>query len=150
MKSNTQIRFDFQNARQQADRLDELAGNLEQQVLRQMFDANQQLRNAWTGESANRFVAKQSELQEKIRSTIRALREIADEIRRIAKQVYDAEMQAYYIASQRHSSFISDEGCGGSYGGGGGSGGGSGGGGGRGSRNSGGGVGGGRSSGGSS
>lgn len=145
MKSSTQIRFDFQNAKQQADQLDELASNLEQQVLRQMFDANQQLRIAWTGESANRFVIKQNELQEKIRSTIRALREIADEIRRIAKRVYDAEMQAYYIASQRHNSFSSDGGGDGSFGAGGGNGGGSGGGGGRGGRNSGGGVGGGRS-----
>lgn len=103
MKSSTQIRFDFQNAKQQANRLDELANSLEQQVIRQMSDTSQQLRTAWTGESANRFVAKQGELQEKIRSTSRNLREIADEIRRIAKRVYDAEMQAYYIAVQRRS-----------------------------------------------
>ena len=130
MKSSTQIRFDFENARQQADRLDELASDMERQVLRKMCDSGQQLRSAWTGESANRFVVKQSELQEKIRSTLCALREIADEIRRIAKRVYDAEMQAYYIASQRRSSSGSDGG--GSFSGGGGGGGGSGGGGGRG------------------
>lgn len=103
MKSSTQIRFDFQNAKQQANRLDELANSLEQQVIRPMSDTSQQLRTAWTGESANRFVAKQGELQEKIRSTSRTLRDIADEIRRIAKRVYDAEMQAYYIAVQRRS-----------------------------------------------
>lgn len=120
MKSSTQIRFDFQNARQQADRLDELANNLEQQVVRQMSDAGQQLRTAWTGESANRFSAKQGELQEKIRKTIRTLREIADEIRRIAKRVYDAEMEALRIVSQ---------GNGGNFSGGGGFGGGDGGGG---------------------
>lgn len=38
MKSSTQIRFDFQNAKQQANRLDELANSLEQQVIRPMSD----------------------------------------------------------------------------------------------------------------
>ena len=103
MKSSTQIRFDFQNAKQQANRLDELASDLEQQVIRKMSDTSQQLHTAWTGDSANRFVAKQGELQEKIRSTSRSLRELANEIRSIAKQVYDAEMQAYYIAIQSRS-----------------------------------------------
>ena len=36
MKSSTQIRFDFQNAKNQANKLDELADNLEQQVVRKM------------------------------------------------------------------------------------------------------------------
>lgn len=104
MKSSTQIRFDFQNAKQQANRLDELANSLEQQVIRQMSDTSQQLHTAWTGDNANRFIAKQSELQEKVRRTSNSLRDLADEIRSIAKRVYDAEMQAYYIAVQRRSS----------------------------------------------
>lgn len=115
MKSSTQIRFDFQNAKQQANCLDELANSLEQQVIRPMSDTAQQLHSAWTGESANRFTAKQGELQDKIRRTSNSLRNLADEIRTIARRVYDAEMQAYYIAVQRRS-----------YGGGGGGGGGGG------------------------
>ena len=78
MKSSTQIRFDFQNAKQQANRLDELANSLEQQVIRPMSDTAQQLHSAWTGESANRFTAKQSELQEKIRRTSSSLRNLPD------------------------------------------------------------------------
>lgn len=46
MKSSTQIRFDFQNAKQQANRLDELANSLEQQVIRPMSDTVQQLHSA--------------------------------------------------------------------------------------------------------
>lgn len=130
MKSSTRIRFDFQNASRQADRLDELAGSLEQQVIRQLADTEQQLRTAWTGDSARRFTAKQAELQDKISRTARTLREIADEIRRIARRVYDAEMEALRIASQQgHSGFSSGGGEGGGFSSGGGFGGGGGGGG---------------------
>ena len=101
MKSSTQIRFDFQNAKNQANKLDELADNLEQQVVRKMSDTAQQLSAAWSGESANRYLVKQAELQQEVAETVRALREIAEEIRRIAKRVYDAEMEALRIALQK-------------------------------------------------
>ena len=101
MKSSTQIRFDFQNAKNQANKLDELADNLEQQVVRKMSDTAQQLRAAWSGQSASRYLAKQAELQQEVVETVRALREIAEEIRRIAKRVYDAEMEALRIVLQK-------------------------------------------------
>ena len=96
MKSSTQIRFDFQNAKNQANKLDELADNLEQQVVRKMSDTAQQLRAAWS-----RYLAKQAELQQEVVETVRALREIAEEIRRIAKRAYAAEMEALRIALQK-------------------------------------------------
>ena len=40
-------------------------------------------------------------MQQEVAETVRALREIAEEIRRIAKRVYDAEMEALRIALQK-------------------------------------------------
>lgn len=101
MKSSAEIRFDFQNARLQADRLDDLADRLERQVADQMTEGARQLHAAWTGDSASRFIAKHDELQQQVRQNIRDLRSIAEEIRRIAKRVYDAEMEALRIVAQR-------------------------------------------------
>lgn len=122
MKSSAEIRFDFQNARLQADRLDDLADRLERQVADQMADGAQRLHSVWTGDSASRFIAKHDELQQQVRQNIRDLRSIAEEIRRIAKRVYDAEMEALRIVAQRGtaSSFTAGGGAGGGGGGGGG------------------------------
>ena len=46
---------------------------------------------------------KEGQLQNDIEQTARALNEIADDIRRIAQRVYDAEMRAYAIAARRRN-----------------------------------------------
>lgn len=103
MKSSAEIRFDFQNARLQADRLEALADKIDSQVTDKMEDTAQQLHAAWTGDSANRFIAKHDDLRQQVRQSSRELRSIADEIRRIARRVYDAEMEALRIVAQRSS-----------------------------------------------
>ena len=61
------------------------------------------LSSAWTGANARLFLRKEGQLQNDIEQTARALNEIADDIRRIAQRVYDAEMRAYAIAARRRN-----------------------------------------------
>ena len=75
MKTSGEIRFDFQNAMQQARKLDELADSIERRVV--------------------------GKLQGQIRQTARSLRSTAEDIRRIARRIYEAEMRALEIAQSR-------------------------------------------------
>ena len=56
----------------------------------------------WKGESANRYLAKGERLQGKMNVTANELRRIASDIRRVARNLYNAELAALEIASQRN------------------------------------------------
>lgn len=104
MKSEYQIKFDFENAKAQAARLEELAAWLSAEVAGAMDDNAQQLHAAWTGENATIYLRKQDELKEEIDCTANTLRAIASDIKSIARQIYNAEMAALAIARDRSSS----------------------------------------------
>ena len=101
MKSSGKIRFDFSNALSQAQKLDDLADRLSRETVRGMEEDIQALQSAWTGESARKFVQKEGELEQAIERDARELRAIAEDIRRIARQIYDAEMRALALIRQR-------------------------------------------------
>lgn len=98
MKTRGQIVFDFNNAQSQARRLDDLASELERRVVHGLADSVQELSSAWKGSSASAYLQKEERLQNNISKTASNLRDIASEIRIVAKRVYDAEMYAIYIA----------------------------------------------------
>lgn len=104
MKSSSQIKFDFNNATQQARRLEELADQVEKDVVRGLEENIQMLRVVWTGEAARSFARKEEQLHAQVKESAAELRQIAEDIRRIARQVYDSEMRALEIARRRVSS----------------------------------------------
>lgn len=103
MKSSSQIKFDFNNATQQARRLEELADQVEKDVVRGLEENIQMLRVVWTGEAARGFVRKEEQLHAQVKESAAELRHIAEDIRRIARRVYDSEMRALEIARRRVS-----------------------------------------------
>ena len=103
MKSRYQIQFDYQNAISQASKLDHLADRIERQVVRRMEDVAQDLHAAWKSESASQYIQKEQALSDRIRDTARELRDTGEDIRRVAKRMYDAEMHALRIAQERKS-----------------------------------------------
>lgn len=103
MKSSGEIRVDFQNAMNQARRLDSLADDIDQRVSSKLEDTAQSVHSAWRGDSANRYISKTQELRQQVRQTARSLRDIANDIRKIARRVYEAEMRALEIARRRNS-----------------------------------------------
>lgn len=101
MKSSREIHFDFQNAMDQAKRLDSLADSIDRRAAGKLEDAAQIVHTAWKGDSAARYIRKVQELHGQVRQTARELRDVAEDIRRIARRVYEAEMRALAIAQRR-------------------------------------------------
>lgn len=103
MSSRSEIRFNFRQALNQADKLDDVADRLERLSGRTLENSMQTLSAAWKGENAAAFLNKEDILKGDIKKTAANIHDIADDIRRIAKRVYNAEMEALRIASERRS-----------------------------------------------
>lgn len=101
MKSDSEIRFDYNKAIRRAEELEEAAKSLKQLANRDLEDSLQGLANAWKGEAANAYISKGNQLQERILTNVRKLTDTAKTIRSTAKRTYDAEMWAYRIALER-------------------------------------------------
>lgn len=103
MKTSAQIQFDFDQARRRATDIEEIAADLSQLSRRDMENVMAELAGVWKGESARLFQAKADTLQGEMKKTADDLRGIAATIREIARRMYEAEMEALRIASQRDS-----------------------------------------------
>lgn len=95
------IFLNFQKAKQQADELEQIAGDLSKLSSKSLNDVLQNVSANWKGESASQYLSKGSILQEDLTETAKSLLDIASEIRTIAKRIYDAEMEALRIAQTR-------------------------------------------------
>jgi len=103
MKSSSEIRFDFRNAMEQAKKLDALADSIDRRVAGKLDETAQSVHAAWKGDSATRYIGKTQELRRQVHQTANSLRDIAEDIRRIARRIYEAEMRALEIARSRNS-----------------------------------------------
>lgn len=121
------IRLNYNRATGQADRLDTIADQIRNMAQKEYEDTLNGIANAWKGENANEYLRKARTLRDSIEATADDLGDIADEIRRKAYRIYQAEMAALEIATTRSYSGGSGEGGGFSTGGGNGGGGGGGG-----------------------
>ena len=94
------INITFNNAKRQADRLNECASQL-QKVQRQLDSLSGNLQREWSGDAANAFLAKCNALREKINGTSSDINQISATIRGAANAFYSAEMKALEIANSR-------------------------------------------------
>ena len=100
MKTAWQIEFDFSQARQQAGQLEEIAQRLEALAQNQLQSAQEELPSYWTGRSASLFQNKQEQLRQNVLTTARAIRAEAEDIRTVARRLYEAEQAALEIAQR--------------------------------------------------
>lgn len=103
MKSKSRIKMNFAKARNDAARLDQVAASLRSLSRNQLNSSINNLSAAWTGANSRLFLRKEGQLQTDIEQTARALNDVADDIRRIAQRVYEAEMRACAIVTNRKS-----------------------------------------------
>ncbi len=103
MKSRSKIRMDFAKAKADADKIDRIASTMRNLSRRDLESSMNNLAAAWTGANSRLFLKKEEQLQRNMDQTVRELFDIAADIRRIARQVYEAEMRAYEIAIRRDS-----------------------------------------------
>ena len=101
MKSRAAIEFDFRQAMNRADELDQVASEMKRMANNDMQSSLQQLSAAWKGEAASAYLTKGGRLKEKVLKSAGDLNKTASTIRSVARRVYNAEMAAYRIAMER-------------------------------------------------
>ena len=101
MKSLFSIEFDFRQAIQRAEELEEIAADMRKLANNDLEGSLQNLSTAWKGESARAYLNKGTRLKEKILKSSNDLKKTASTIRSVAKRTYNAEMAAYRIAMER-------------------------------------------------
>lgn len=101
MATREQIEFDFKRALNQAGQIDTIANNLSRLSRSEFQNTLQNLSVQWKGDNASLYLSKGSRLQGEMDKTAGALHSIAEDIRTIAKRLYEAEMAALAIAMDR-------------------------------------------------
>lgn len=101
MISEHEIKINFQLAKQQAARLDEIADNMTGISNNEFGDTLQQISVNWKGDNSVLYLKKGNRLQDDMTSTAKSLKAIASEIRSIAERIYRTEMKNLEIARRR-------------------------------------------------
>ena len=99
-KSSFQINMDFQKSKIQAAKLEDAASSIRRESGR-FTNCRNDVAAAWTGDNASRFTNKMGMVSEDLEAIARNLEKTAAAIRKNAKTIYDAEMEAKRIAAQR-------------------------------------------------
>lgn len=101
MATRESIQFDFEQANRQAEALDNIAASLDDLGKKKLDGSMQTLSQNWKGANADAYLAKGNALKQDITSSASELRGIASDIRTIARNIYNAEMEALRIAEER-------------------------------------------------
>ncbi len=96
------IDIDFAVARKQAQKLDELADDLERLKDGDYNQTMEQIRTNWTGESANAYLTKGATLETEIEDTIREIRKVAGDIRETVRKLEEAQEAAQAVISGKN------------------------------------------------
>ena len=95
------ITIDFEKTMRQAAQLDDCAEKLRRMNNNEYAKSMQTLANAWKSDSASAFFGKGDILRRSIDSNAKDLEIIANNLRRAARRIYEAEKRAEEIAKQR-------------------------------------------------
>ena len=93
MASRYTIQMNFDQAKRQAETLENVARNLTNMANGDYNTSLQTLGNNWTGENATKYLPKAGQLKSNILKSASDLNKTASAIRTIAKNIYDAEME---------------------------------------------------------
>lgn len=102
--TQAEILLNYNQARNQAAKLDQVAKNLEKLAADKMNNTLGTLKNAWQSDSSSQYYNKVGKVQGDIRTTAGNIRQIANAIRTTAEAVRQSEMRALEIAKARNYS----------------------------------------------
>lgn len=103
MASREQIQMDFDRAERQAGELDNIANDLNRISDRELPDMLNRLGSDWKGDNAGQYIQKGVNLSDQMKGTVTSIRQTASTIRTIARNIYEAEMEALRIAEEREA-----------------------------------------------
>ena len=92
------IEMEFQNARRQADELEQISKSLSMLADSSFQSCLAGIAAAWKGENAAAFCKKGNLVGNNVKNTAQDLKHVAETIREIAQNTYNAEKQNYEIA----------------------------------------------------
>ena len=101
MATAGEILLNYREAMAQADKLDELAAELDRIGVVNLNETFTEIHASWQGDNAEAFLRKAQPLTSKNQQTVKKIRNTASAIRRIATNVYNAEMRALELAAAR-------------------------------------------------
>lgn len=102
-KSRWQIHMDLTKARDQASKLEEAARSIRNESKR-FETCRSDVKQAWEGDNATQFTYKMGHVSEDLEKIAKQLDKAAETIRKNAKRIYDAEMEAKRLADIRNHS----------------------------------------------
>ncbi len=117
MATYSEIRINYNNSKNKAAKLEDLADQLRAIAKNDLGKSLDMLSNEWKGESAKAFRDKGEALKEELLETAKLMERSAKSIRTVAKKIYDTERAAIDLIESRKRSAGSTFG-GGGFGGG--------------------------------
>lgn len=102
-KSRLMIWYDLQQARRQAEKLEEAAEAIKRERNR-MVECRADVAQAWKSDSSAKFTGKMSAVVEDLAKIESQLRKTAGVIQKTARNIYEAEMEAKRLADIRNHS----------------------------------------------
>lgn len=103
MASEYTIAFNYNKAIKQADELLDIASDIRKVANDKLETSIQTVDKNWDGENSKKFISKSKKLKEKVTDSADDIQAIAASIKKMAKQIYDAEMEAIRIAKEREA-----------------------------------------------
>lgn len=100
-RSDAEIRYDYQKAKEYADKLCELANEIKQIANGTYENTLNEISANWQGDSSNVFKNKAGKIKNDILKTANDIDRAAEKILATALSLYRAEMQAKEIAEKR-------------------------------------------------
>ena len=99
--SKKTIKLNYEKAIRQAERLETMGNEMSSMANDEYENTLNGIAAAWNGDNSAAYLEKARQLKDKIITTAKNLQLIADEIRRKAKRIFDAEMAALELAESR-------------------------------------------------
>lgn len=100
-KSLVVIRMEYKKAKEQAERLEQIAKDLNQTADNRLGEVLSGVNQAWKSDTSAAYLKKGKAVQEQLKQRAAELRKTASAIRTIAQNTYNAELRAYHIAMER-------------------------------------------------
>ncbi|MCR4850642.1 MAG: WXG100 family type VII secretion target [Lachnospiraceae bacterium] len=93
------IKFNYQQTIQQAQAIEQMAGDLSSKTKSKLSGVKDNLNAAWTGESGKNFVKFLADAETDLDAKAKYLKGVADYLRKAAKKIKEAEEAAQASAS---------------------------------------------------
>lgn len=94
------IKFNYQETMNQAKKLDELAGDMQNQCCKKMSEICENIGAAWTGQASSNYCKHMAGVRDDLQKKAKYLRDLAEFLRGAAKKIQAADAAAKQATQQ--------------------------------------------------